>query len=126
MDKKKIIPWALYDFANSSYTTIVITTIFSIYFVRNIASNFENPTFIWTLIISSSYLFVCLVSPFIGRLSDTVIQKKKLLFLVTFFCSSCTALLFFSKESFFVALFFLFFSNIFYSIGENINSSFLS
>ena len=28
MDKKKIIPWALYDFANSSYTTIVITTIF--------------------------------------------------------------------------------------------------
>ncbi|MEK9993844.1 MAG: MFS transporter [Hydrogenophilales bacterium] len=126
MDKKKIIPWALYDFANSSYTTIVITTIFSIYFVRNIASNFENPTFIWTLIISSSYLFVCLISPFIGRLSDTVIQKKKLLFLVTFFCSSCTALLFFSKESFFVALFFLFFSNIFYSIGENINSSFLS
>ena len=109
MDKKKIIPWALYDFANSSYTTIVITTIFSIYFVRNIASNFENPTFIWTLIISSSYLFVCLISPFIGRLSDTVIQKKKLLFLVTFFCSSCTALLFFSKESFFLALFFPFF-----------------
>ena len=126
MDKKKIIPWALYDFANSSYTTIVITTIFSIYFVRNIASNFENPTFIWTLIISSSYLFVCLISPFIGRLSDTVVQKKKLLFLVTFFCSSCTALLYFSKDSLFIALIFLFFSNIFYSVGENINSSFLS
>ena len=126
MDKKKIIPWALYDFANSSYTTIVITTIFSIYFVRNIASNFTNPTFTWTLIISSSYLFVCLISPFIGRLSDTVVQKKKLLFLATVSCSICTALLFFSKDSLFIALFFLFFSNIFYSVGENINSSFLS
>ena len=85
MDKKKIIPWALYDFANSSYTTIVITTIFSIYFVRNIASNFANPTFIWTLIISSSYLFVCLISPFVGRLTDTVVQKKKIIIPSYFF-----------------------------------------
>ena len=53
-------------------------------------------------------------------------KKKKLLFLATVSCSICTALLFFSKDSLFIAIFFLFFSNIFYSVGENINSSFLS
>ena len=35
--RRELISWALYDFANSGYTTVVQTTIFSAYFVAVVA-----------------------------------------------------------------------------------------
>ena len=31
--------WSMYDFANSGYTTVVITAVFSAYFVSGVAGN---------------------------------------------------------------------------------------
>ena len=40
--RRELIAWALYDFANSGYTTVVLTTIFSAYFVGVIAADTQG------------------------------------------------------------------------------------
>ena len=44
----EIWAWAMYDFANSGYTTVVLTAIFNAYFVAVVAGNAPWATFAWT------------------------------------------------------------------------------
>ena len=44
--KKEMFAWASLDFANSGYTTVVLTTIFNVYFVTVIAGDVTEATFL--------------------------------------------------------------------------------
>ncbi|MES2787759.1 MAG: MFS transporter, partial [Pseudomonadota bacterium] len=46
--RREVFGWAMYDFANSGYTTVVITAVFSAYFVGGVAQNAPWATFAWT------------------------------------------------------------------------------
>ena len=46
--------WAMFDFANSGFTTVVITTLFNAYFVAAIAGNADGATLAWTGALSVS------------------------------------------------------------------------
>lgn len=35
--KREVFGWGMYDFANSGYTTVVLTAVFSAYFVGGVA-----------------------------------------------------------------------------------------
>ncbi len=35
--KREVFGWAMYDFANSGYTTVVLTAVFNAYFVSVVA-----------------------------------------------------------------------------------------
>ena len=37
--KREVFGWAMYDFANSGYTTVVLTAVFNSYFVGVVAGN---------------------------------------------------------------------------------------
>ena len=39
--KREVFAWAMYDFANSGYTTVVLTAVFNAYFVSVIAAKAE-------------------------------------------------------------------------------------
>lgn len=52
--------WAMYDFANSSYTTVVITAIFSAYFVAVVAGAQAWATLAWTATLAVSNLLLSL------------------------------------------------------------------
>src|SRR5690606_35191931 len=52
--KREVFGWAMYDFANSGYTTVVITAVFAAYFVNGIAAKAPWATFAWTLALSIS------------------------------------------------------------------------
>jgi MFS transporter, UMF1 family len=52
--KREVFGWAMYDFANSGYTTVVITAVFAAYFVGGIAKGAQWATFAWTLALSIS------------------------------------------------------------------------
>src|SRR5882762_8047440 len=54
--------WSMYDFANSGYTTVVITAVFAAYFVSGVAQKAPWATFAWTLALSISHLFLIIVS----------------------------------------------------------------
>lgn len=65
----------MYDFANSGYTTSVITTIFSAYFVAIVANNQEWATFLWTGTLAISYLLIILTAPMLGAYADICAAK---------------------------------------------------
>ncbi len=45
----------MYDFANSGYTTVVITAVFNAYFVAGVARGAPWATFVWTCALAVSY-----------------------------------------------------------------------
>ena len=96
---KKIFNFALYDFANSSFTTIIITFIFATYFAKQIAPNPVIGQSYWGWTIGVTGFLVAIIGPAIGSFAD---KKNKIVFFVRFFsllCILCTALLWFSKPS---------------------------
>ncbi len=91
--KGEILSWAMFDFANSSYSTCVNTAIFSAYFVKTVAGNGDFATLLLTISISVSSLLIVLTAPVIGAMADINAAKKKYLLITTGVCILCTALL---------------------------------
>ncbi len=124
--KREVFGWAMYDFANSGYTTVVITAVFAAYFVGGIAKGAEWATFVWTLALSVSYAIVMLTMPSLGAMADLRASKKKLLMLFTAGCVLSTAALAFAGPgSVALAFVLIVVSNTFYSYGESLTASFL-
>jgi UMF1 family MFS transporter len=116
----------MYDFANSGYTTVVITAVFNAYFVGVVAAGESWGTFAWTLALSISYACVMLSAPIVGAYADAHAAKKKLLLVTTTGCVLGTALLSFVGPGDLVLAFALIvFSNVFFSTGENLAAAFL-
>ncbi len=122
--KSEIFGFCLFDFANSAYTTIIITTIFSVYFTTSIGSEF-----MWSVVLAFSYLITLIVSPVAGAMADFSGKKKRFLFFSYIICVTCTALLFYSGSTsqyrlwFTIAMVVL--SNFGFSLSEVFVSSFL-
>jgi UMF1 family MFS transporter len=124
--RREVWAWAMFDFANSGYTTVVITAVFSAYFVAEVAGNAAWATFAWTLALSVSYALVMFTAPLIGAHADAHASKKKLLWLTTLGCVGFTALLFFAVPGALVlAIAALVMSNYFFGTGENLIAAFL-
>jgi UMF1 family MFS transporter len=124
--KREVWAWAMYDFANSGYTTVVITAVFSAYFVAAVAGNAAWATLAWTLALSVSYALVMLTAPLIGAWADAHACKKKLLWLTTLGCVAFTTLLYFAAPGALVlAIAALVLSNYFFGTGENLIAAFL-
>ena len=124
--RREVWAWAMYDFANSGYTTVVITAVFSAYFVSVVAGNAPWATFAWTLALSASYALVMFTAPLVGAYADAHACKKKLLWLTTLGCVGFTALLVFAAPGALgLAIIALVLSNFFFGTGENLIAAFL-
>ena len=124
--KREVFGWAMYDFANSGYTTVVLTAVFAAYFVGGIAKGAEWATFAWTLALSTSYAIVMFVMPGLGAFADVRACKKKLLMASTACCVAATAALALAGPgSVALAFVLIVVSNTFYSFGESLTASFL-
>ncbi len=124
--RREVWAWAMYDFANSGYTTVVITAMFGAYFVAVVAGNTPWATFAWTLALSVSYALVMLTAPLVGAWADAHASKKKLLWLTTLGCVGFTAALYFAAPgALALAIAALVLSNYFFGTGENVIAAFL-
>ena len=124
--KREVFGWAMYDFANSGYTTVVLTAVFAAYFVGGIAKGAEWATFAWTAALSVSYAIVMLIMPSLGVYVDQLACKKKVLMVSTAACVVCTAALALAGPgSIALAVGLIILSNTFYSVGESLTASFL-
>ena len=63
---KELFSWSLLDWANSAWPTVIITFIFSTYFVKNIAPNEIAGTSLWGYVLSISGLILAISAPIIG------------------------------------------------------------
>ena len=96
---KKILNFALYDFANSAFTTIVITFIFSTYFAKQIAPNPVLGQSYWGWAIGTTGILVAIIGPILGSYADKKNFTEFFIKLFTIICISLTTLLWFSKPS---------------------------
>jgi UMF1 family MFS transporter len=87
MDKKQVISWCLFDFANSSYSAVIAAVIFPVFYTGVIVGNSTGSGDLWWgRAISLSMLFIALSSPFLGGIADHAGLKKYLLALYTCIC----------------------------------------
>ena len=123
---REVWAWSMYDFANSGYTTVVITAVFSAYFVSVVAGNAPWATFAWTAALSLSYAVILFTGPLVGAWADAHAAKKRLLAYSTVGCVIGTALLAFAGPGAIAwALAFIVLSNYFFGTGENLIAAFL-
>jgi UMF1 family MFS transporter len=116
----------MFDFANSGFTTVVITAIFNAYFVSVVAANQEWATLAWTSALAVSYLLIILTAPLLGAYADVYSAKKRLLLLTTVGCVGFTALLStIGPGDLWLAILFIILANFFFGSGENLIAAFL-
>ncbi len=124
--RREVWGWSMYDFANSGYTTVVITALFNAYFVGVVAKGHAWATLAWTVALSISYLLIIVTAPAIGAYADAHANKKKLLMIATVGCVLFTAALYWvGPGDIVLAMALIVLSNYFYGTGENINGAFL-
>jgi UMF1 family MFS transporter len=116
----------MYDFANSGYTTVVITAIFNAYFVAEVAGNAQWATLAWTLALAISYALIMLTAPVLGAYADVYAAKKRLLGVTTIGCVLATAALgWVGPGDLGLGIVLIVLSNFFFGSGENIIAAFL-
>jgi MFS transporter, UMF1 family len=80
--KRRINAWTMYDWANSAFATTVLAAVLPIYFSQVAGSTLPSEavaTAYWSLGLSVSLLFVAVLSPILGTISDISRSKKRFL-----------------------------------------------
>ena len=87
MNRKQVLSWCLFDFANSSYSAVIAAVVFQVYYINRIVGNAGGTGDLWWgAAISASMLFVSLSSPFLGGIADYAGLRKRLLAFYTYLC----------------------------------------
>lgn len=102
-DRSAVWSWAFYDFANSPFTTLVVTFVFATYFTEVVAPGAlsgapeeirARATGLWTRGISLSAVLIAILSPPLGALADRGGYRKPFLLLFTAICIGSTVALY--------------------------------
>ncbi|MCK9382859.1 MAG: MFS transporter [Sulfuritalea sp.] len=123
---REVWAWAMYDFANSAYTTTVVTAIFNAYFVAVVAAGAPWATLAWTTTQAIASLAIMLTAASVGAYADRHGAKKKLLAVTTLGCVAGTAALFWvGPGDVVLAMTLVAIASFFFGSGENIIAAFL-
>ena len=120
----------MYDFANSGYTTVVLTAVFNAYFVGVVAGSGPDrdgtATLLWTLAMAVTNLLVLVSAPVLGAIADHGAHKKRFLAITTIGCVFFTALLGFVGPGDVVSgMAFVILATLMFASGENFIAAFL-
>lgn len=131
---KEIFGWCMFDFANSAYTTVIISVVFGDVFSRIIVpakgpegNPYQYGNALWGIALAISYIAVVLTGPIFGAITDYCAAKKKFLFASYILCVFTTFALFWveGSSSYWLAFALIVLSNFGFASGENFASSFL-
>lgn len=90
---KVIWSWAFYDWANSAFTTLVVTFIYSTYFTKAMAPDEITGTAWWSRAVAVSAVLTAILSPMLGAAADRAGMRKRFLAIATALCIIATTLL---------------------------------
>jgi UMF1 family MFS transporter len=96
--KFKIFIWTLFDLANTSYSIVVVTFLYAVYFKETVAAGESAGDLYWSIGTSVSMIIVAFISPVLGAIADYSAGKKRFLLFFTLLCISSTGLLYFVGE----------------------------
>lgn len=99
-DVPKIVwSWAFYDWANSAFTTLVVTFVYSTYFTKAMAPDEVTGTAWWSRAVAVSALLTAVLAPILGAAADRAGARKRFLAVATALCVGTTTLLAFVPPS---------------------------
>lgn len=124
------LSWCFFDFANSSFTTVVVTVVFADYFQGTVVPPEGwlglKGVSLWNGVVGLSQILVLVSAPVIGAMADRYAHKKRYLFRSYLVCILATACLTFTFHGHVVAAALLFIAaNVGFSTGENLVAGFL-
>jgi UMF1 family MFS transporter len=96
--KTRIFIWTLFDFANTSYSIVVVTFLFAVYFKDTVCYGKPIGDFYWSIGISASMIITAFISPVLGAIADFAAGKKRFLLFFTLLCIVSTILLYTVRE----------------------------
>jgi MFS transporter, UMF1 family len=129
--KKEVLGWCLFDVANSSYTTLIITVAFGVVFTKLIVGpdatgSFQTANSIWSAVLAVSWAIVAILGPFVGAWTDSKRYRKKALLVSVVLCSGASALLWFvGPGDIWLACWLVVVSNVGFALSENLIATFL-
>lgn len=124
--KSEILGWCCFDFANSAFTTIIITVVYAVYFQKVVAGGDAQAEGWWGTALALSQFVVILLAPFVGAFADVTARKKIFLITTALLCSLATAALYFvGPGEVALALALVALANIAFSLSENLCAAFL-
>lgn len=98
-NKKQVVSWCVFDFANSTYSAVIAAVVFPVYYANYIVGNDSGLGDLWWgRAVSLSMMTVALASPFLGGLADFAGIRKRMLFFFTLLCISSVAMFGLLKE----------------------------
>jgi len=97
-ERRTIWSWCLYDWANSAFTTLVVTFVYSAYFTSAFADDPGRGTALWSRGITASALAIAALAPIAGALADRG-GRRRYLILCSLVCVAATAALAFVRPS---------------------------
>ena len=124
--KGKIFIWTLFDFANTSFSIVVVTFLFAVHFKNTIAGGESIGDLYWSLGTSISMIITALISPVLGAIADFSAGKKRFLLFFTLLCIVGTSSLYFvGPGQVIIALILFILSNIGFEAGLVFYDAFL-
>jgi MFS transporter, UMF1 family len=94
----QIFIWTLFDLANTSFSVLILTVAYPIYFTTIVAAGRSDADFLWGIGFSISMLVTAMISPVLGAIADHSAGKKRFLLYFTLLCILATAGLYFVGE----------------------------
>jgi len=94
-NKRKIFVWTLFDFANTSFSIVVVTFLYAVYFKKTIAGGEPIGDLYWSIGTSVAMIITAIISPVLGAIADHSAGKKRFLLFFTALCIIATASLYF-------------------------------
>ena len=96
-NRRAVVAWCVFDWANSSIPTIITTFVFSAYFTTAVAPNPELGTALWGQANSIAALVTALMAPLLGAIADQSGRQKPWLLVFSMLCIVATASLWFVR-----------------------------
>ena len=92
-DKKGLIAWCVYDWANSAFPTVITTFVFAAYFTKGVAADAIAGTSQWGYALSLSGLAIAVAAPVLGAVADRSGRRKPWIALFTLLAAGASLLL---------------------------------
>ncbi|MDT8410522.1 MAG: MFS transporter [Wenzhouxiangellaceae bacterium] len=89
--------WAFYDWANSAFSTVILTFVFARYFSQSVVGDEIAGTEYWGNIVGTAGIAVALLAPVLGAIADRSGRRKPWLVFFTLLCVTASAMLWFVR-----------------------------
>lgn len=91
------LSWALFDWADAPFTTLIVTFVFPAYFTAAIVRNDAWGQALWGYTIAASGLLVALLAPLLGAIADAGGRRKPWILVFALLCMAGSSLLWFAR-----------------------------